>query len=153
MTKQHLSCQRKKSYITATKHSTALFTTSLTFPPCQFFIALQTRTPLGTKFLCHQQNVVCVAALHRWITAFLWLILTHTSIRDVIDKQHYSVDMLLAVVVTTGVWNALDWVYPASQPLPAHLPGTKPDKPHPLVLALIAVALLVAGIIVIGGNC
>ncbi len=79
--------------------------------------------------------------------------LVHTSLRDVIDKQHYSVDMLLAVVVTYGVWNALDWVYPASQPLPARAPGTPPDKPHPLVLALIALALATAAVIVIGGNC
>mmetsp|Transcript_25348 Transcript_25348/g.68866 ORF Transcript_25348/g.68866 Transcript_25348/m.68866 type:complete len:370 (-) Transcript_25348:415-1524(-) len=90
---------------------------------------------------------------YRWVGAFLWVALAHTSLRDVIDKQHYSVDMLLAVVVTYAVWNALDWVYPASQPLPARPPGSPPDKPHPLVLGLIAFALTAAGIIVIGGNC
>jgi DNA mismatch repair protein MutS2 len=79
--------------------------------------------------------------------------LAHTSVRDVIDKQHYSVDMFLAVVVTYAVWNALDWVYPASQPLPARLPGTPPDKLHPAILALLAGILLVAAIIVIGGHC
>jgi len=89
----------------------------------------------------------------RWVSVFLWLAFTHTSIRDIIDKQHYSVDMLLAAVVTTATWHWLEWVYPPSRPLARRAPGAKPDPPHPAVLGLIAFALFAACIIVIGGHC
>mmetsp|Transcript_14735 Transcript_14735/g.36745 ORF Transcript_14735/g.36745 Transcript_14735/m.36745 type:complete len:387 (-) Transcript_14735:193-1353(-) len=88
----------------------------------------------------------------RWAVGLLWIALVQACIRDVVDRQHYSVDMLLAVVVTWGVWNALAWVYPHTQPLPRRKPGAAADKPHPLVLGLIAACLLVAGVIVIGGK-
>lgn len=47
----------------------------------------------------------------------LWLALLQTSIRTVLEHHHYSVDMFLAVVVTTLVWRELEWVCPIQQPL------------------------------------
>lgn len=71
-----------------------------------------------------------------------------TSIRDVIDRQHYSVDMFLAVVVTWAVWDWLGWVYPPSQPLQQRPEGQPGDKPNPYVLTVVAVGLLTAAIAV-----
>ncbi|KAG2444775.1 hypothetical protein HXX76_001518 [Chlamydomonas incerta] len=89
----------------------------------------------------------------RLSTAVLWLALAHAAIRDVMDRQHYSVDMLLAVVVTWAVWDWLEWVYPAGRAvLPRRPPGSPPDALNPAVLALIIVCLAVAGVIVIGGK-
>jgi DNA mismatch repair protein MutS2 len=73
-------------------------------------------------------------------------------VRDVVDKQHYSVDMLVAVIATWGVWNALQWVYPQTQPLAQRSEDTPADKPNIWVLGLIAFALLAAGVIVIAGK-
>eukprot|EP00879_Flechtneria_rotunda_P013945 GHRR01014564.1.p1 GENE.GHRR01014564.1~~GHRR01014564.1.p1 ORF type:complete len:201 (+),score=33.85 GHRR01014564.1:1051-1653(+) len=83
---------------------------------------------------------------NKFSAGLLWTALVQTSIRDVIDKQHYSVDMFLAVVVTWAVWDWLQWVYPRSQPLPQRPKGAAGDRLNPLVLALIAVALLTAAI-------
>jgi hypothetical protein len=46
----------------------------------------------------------------------------------------------------------LEFIYPASNKLPTRRPGAPPDPLNPLVLVLISAALLVAGIIVIGGK-
>jgi DNA mismatch repair protein MutS2 len=85
---------------------------------------------------------------NRFSTALLWIALVQTSIRDVIDKQHYSVDMFLAVVVTWAVWTWLRWVYPESQPLQKRPEGAAADKPNALVLTLVGVGLLTAAIAV-----
>lgn len=77
----------------------------------------------------------------------LWVALVQASIRDVIDRQHYSLDMFLAVVVTWAAWRALEWVYPESQPLPVRPPGaTTPDRPNVFVLGLIALGLTAAAV-------
>lgn len=81
-------------------------------------------------------------------TALLWVALFQASIRDVIDRQHYSVDMFLAVVVTWGVWNALEWVYPETQPLPQRPQGAVADKPHPLLLGGVGLGLACAAIVI-----
>ncbi|KAG2501848.1 hypothetical protein HYH03_000346 [Edaphochlamys debaryana] len=90
---------------------------------------------------------------HRLTTWLLWLALFHACINDVVTLQHYSVDMLLAVVVTWAVWDWLQWVYPPAETvLPKRPPGQARDKLNPAVLALIIGCLLVAGIIVIAGK-
>lgn len=81
-------------------------------------------------------------------TGLLWLALVQTSIRDVIDRQHYTVDMFLAVVVTWAVWAALAWVYPESRPLLPRPPGAAADRPNPFVVAVVALGLLAAAIAV-----
>eukprot|EP00775_Hariotina_reticulata_P013409 gene13409-13537_t len=85
---------------------------------------------------------------NRFSTALLWLGLIQTSIRDVIDKQHYSVDMILAVVVTWAVWDWLRWVYPESQPLAQRPEGAAADKPNPFVVGVVALGLLTAAVVV-----
>ncbi|KAF6255128.1 hypothetical protein COO60DRAFT_1702962 [Scenedesmus sp. NREL 46B-D3] len=85
---------------------------------------------------------------NRFSTALLWIALVQTSIRDVIDKQHYSVDMLLAVVVTWAVWSWLRWVYPESCPLQKRPEGAAPDEPNVLALTLVGVGLLTAAVVV-----
>lgn len=85
---------------------------------------------------------------NRFSSGLLWVALFQASIRDIIDQQHYSVDMFLAVVVTWAVWNALQWVYPETQPLPPRPATAAADKPHPLVLGLIAVALAGAAVVI-----
>jgi DNA mismatch repair protein MutS2 len=81
-------------------------------------------------------------------SGLLWVALVQASIRDIIDKQHYSIDMVLAVIVTWAVWVALQRVYPESQPLPGRPATAAADKPHPLVLALIALGLAGAAIVI-----
>jgi DNA mismatch repair protein MutS2 len=83
-----------------------------------------------------------------WSSGLLWVALVQASIRDIVDKQHYSIDMFLAVVVTWAVWSALQRVYPETQPLPQRPPAAAGDRPHPLVLCVIGVALLLAAIVI-----
>lgn len=85
---------------------------------------------------------------NRFSTSLLWLALVQTSIRDVIDKQHYFVDMFLAVVVTWAVWDCVKWVYPESQPLQQRPEGAAADKPNKFVLAVIGFGLLTAAVAV-----
>lgn len=81
-------------------------------------------------------------------SGLLWVALVQASIRDIIDKQHYSIDMFLAPVVTWAVWNALQHIYPETQPLLSRPATAAACKPHPLVLALIAVGLTGAAIVI-----
>ena len=70
-------------------------------------------------------------------------------------KQHYAVDMFLAVVVTSLVWMQLDWVCPASRPLHPRHPADPPDKRGPLqwlLTCLIFIVLVSLGVIIIGGG-
>ncbi len=83
-----------------------------------------------------------------WPTVLLWIALAQTSIRDVIDQQHYSVDMLLAVIVTASIWSWADWVCPGTVPLPRRSGGTPGDRPHPLVLAVVVFGLATAAVVV-----
>jgi hypothetical protein len=82
----------------------------------------------------------------------MWLALFHTSLRDVLDHQHYSVDMVLAPVVTAAVWTWLKWVYPEEEPLPRRQEGAQRDPPNVFVVGLIMFTLFVAGFIVIVGK-
>mmetsp|Transcript_8179 Transcript_8179/g.17534 ORF Transcript_8179/g.17534 Transcript_8179/m.17534 type:complete len:266 (+) Transcript_8179:325-1122(+) len=88
----------------------------------------------------------------RTSTALLWLMLIQSSLRDVMEHHHYSVDMVLAVVVTWACWTWLEWVYPPSQRLQKRLPGSPPDKMEPWVLGVIAFGLFAAAVIIIGGR-
>ncbi len=82
----------------------------------------------------------------------MWAALVQTSIRDVLEKQHYGVDMVLAPVVTWAVWSWLDWVYPPSKPLQKRPEGAKADPLSPYVIALIVVAVGAGAIIVFVGK-
>lgn len=70
-------------------------------------------------------------------------------------KQHYAVDMFLAVVVTGSVWMHLDFICPARQCLPARHPADPPDRRGPLqwlFVTLIFIVLLSLFVIIIGGG-
>ncbi|KAL6753412.1 PAP2 superfamily C-terminal-domain-containing protein [Haematococcus lacustris] len=88
----------------------------------------------------------------RWASGLLWTALAQACVRDVVHKQHYSVDMLLAIIVTWAVWTWLAGVYPADRPLADRPPNQKRDNPNVAVLALIVAALAAAGVIVVGGK-
>ena len=91
----------------------------------------------------------------RGAQALLWLALAQAAMRDVLERQHYSVDMLLAVVVTWAAWDWLEWVYPAggARALPRRQEGGPPPaRLHPAVFALIAFTIFVAGVIVFVGK-
>jgi hypothetical protein len=86
---------------------------------------------------------------HRWCVLIVWIALVQSSIRDFLERMHYSVDMLLAVVVTAAVWGWLRWVYPESEPLPKRAEGQPADKPNLYVLALIAFGVLTAAVAIL----
>lgn len=75
------------------------------------------------------------------LVALLWAGLIQTAARDVLERYHYSVDMMLAVVCTWAVWTWTERVYPPGVMVAKRRPGTPPDPLPPAVLALAAFAL------------
>jgi hypothetical protein len=84
---------------------------------------------------------------HRWVVALVWVALVQSSIRDFLEHMHYSVDMLLAVVVTSAVWGWARPVYPEAGPLPRRPPGAPPDPSSPFVLGVVGFGLLTAAVV------
>lgn len=82
----------------------------------------------------------------------LWLALAQTSLTDSLYHQHYSVDMILAPVVTAAVWGWLKRVYPEDKPVQKRPDNAPADPINPWVLGLIVFALFAAIVIVIGGK-
>eukprot|EP00201_Polytomella_parva_P024328 CAMPEP_0175048062 /NCGR_PEP_ID=MMETSP0052_2-20121109/5959_1 /TAXON_ID=51329 ORGANISM="Polytomella parva, Strain SAG 63-3" /NCGR_SAMPLE_ID=MMETSP0052_2 /ASSEMBLY_ACC=CAM_ASM_000194 /LENGTH=350 /DNA_ID=CAMNT_0016312041 /DNA_START=395 /DNA_END=1447 /DNA_ORIENTATION=- len=86
----------------------------------------------------------------------LWVAYLHASVHDVYMRQHYTVDMLLAGVVTAAVWTWLRWVYDEDKERLTMDDDVAAEEakepPSGLVLGLIAFALTAAAIIVIGGK-
>lgn len=83
-----------------------------------------------------------------------WLMLG-AVLQAPMTKQHYAVDMFLAVVVTSLVWMQLDWICPASRPLHPRHPADLPDKRGPLqwlFICLIFIVLVSLGVIIVGGG-
>jgi DNA mismatch repair protein MutS2 len=78
----------------------------------------------------------------------LWLALLQTCIRDIIDNQHYTVDMILAVVVTSAAWGWTRFIYPEDRPLPKLPEGAAASKPNALTLVLVEVGLATAALAV-----
>lgn len=123
-----------------------------TYYPKYRHVASSTRAaslhaPIPKCCVCRRGEPALLPTLHargrRWVSVFLWVAFTHTSLTDVMNHQHYSVDMLLAVVVTAAVWTWLAWVYdPAERALPPRPPGAPPDKPHWAVLVLLGIVML-----------
>ena len=63
------------------------------------------------------------------------------------DKTHYSVDMLLAVVLTALVWHWREGAYPPSATWPPRPPGAPAD---PLPLRLVALVAAVLAVVFAG---
>lgn len=70
-------------------------------------------------------------------------------LQETLDKTHYSVDMLLAVVLTALVWSWRQHVYPAHERWAPRRRGTADPVPRRLV-ALVVVTLLIVFIGVAG---
>jgi len=86
---------------------------------------------------------------HPWPTALIWVALVQSSIRDFLEHMHYSIDMLLAVIVTAAVWGWLRWVYPESEPLQRRPEGGGADAPNPYVLGLVVFGLVTAAVAIL----
>ncbi|KAI8472650.1 MAG: hypothetical protein J3K34DRAFT_413171 [Monoraphidium minutum] len=84
-----------------------------------------------------------------WVLALVWAALAQTSVRDFLEHMHYSIDMLLAVVVTAAVWGWMRWVYPESELLPRRPEGAPPDKANGFVLGVVAFGLFTAAFVII----
>lgn len=95
-----------------------------------------------------------VGRLGWWMIAFMWILILQTNIRDVMDEQHYSVDMIVAAVVTTATWHWTKWVYdPELVILPRNSRvDTKKTKIPPSIAALIVGCLAFVGIVIIYGK-
>jgi hypothetical protein len=60
---------------------------------------------------------------HPGLTALLWGVLVQASVRNVLLHNHYSLDHLLAPLVTAAVWTWMAWVYPVTAVTPVTTPG------------------------------
>jgi hypothetical protein len=109
-----------------------------TLTPCSGHGAFWTLTPLLLSSYYPR---------HRWVVALVWTALVQTSVRDFLEHMHYSIDMLLAVVVTSAVWGWSRFVYPESSPLPKRPPGAPPDASSPFVLGVVVFGLLTAAVV------
>jgi hypothetical protein len=76
------------------------------------------------------------------VSLLSWGAVTKLCIQEVVDKTHYSVDMLLAVACTALVWKWREGVYPASGMLKQRRQGSKAD-PVPRALIALTVGVLV----------
>jgi DNA mismatch repair protein MutS2 len=74
----------------------------------------------------------------------LWIALLQTCIRDIIDRQHYTVNMILAVAVTTAAWGWTRGIYPEDEPLPASRDDKEGGKPTAAALLLVVLGLATA---------
>jgi DNA mismatch repair protein MutS2 len=94
-----------------------------------------------------------VHAMSVAVQAVLWACLAQTAVRDALEAFHYSVDMLLAVVVTCAAWAWTRRVYPPSaSALRERAAGEPPDAFRWAVLAPIVVALLAGAVIIFVGG-
>lgn len=87
------------------------------------------------------------------VQVVLWVCLAQTALRDALEAFHYSVDMLLAVVVTAAAWGWTRRVYsPTAGLLRERAPGAPADAFRWAVLTPIAVSLLAGAVIIFIGE-
>ena len=81
----------------------------------------------------------------RGIVSFLsWGAVTKLCLQEVVDKTHYSVDMLLAVACTALIWKWREEVYPATALVKQRRQGSKADPvPRTLIALTVGVLILV----------
>jgi uncharacterized membrane protein YgcG len=96
-------------------------------------------------------------APERWMSTavqlVLWTCLVQTALRDALESFHYSVDMLLAVVVTSAAWHWTKKVYsPEAGLLRERAPGFPADAFRWVVLAPIGVSLFAGAVIIFIGQ-
>jgi MFS superfamily sulfate permease-like transporter len=76
-----------------------------------------------------------------------WLAVAKLCIQETVDKTHYSVDMLLAVVLTALVWRWREPLYPPAATWAPRPSGTPPD---PLPARLVALVLATLAVVFVG---
>lgn len=81
------------------------------------------------------------------VSPLVWLAFMHIMCMEILDKTHYTVDMLLAWVVTYLTWYRLEWVADVSKEISPR--GSRLEKYLPYICVTILMILLV--IIVVGG--
>ena len=81
---------------------------------------------------------------HKLPTVLAWAAVFKLCLQEVVDKTHYSVDMLLAVACTALVWKWREGVYPTSAVWAKRKPGSKADPvPRALIALVVGVLCLV----------
>ena len=87
---------------------------------------------------------------NRLTTAVTWAAVTKLCLQEVVDKTHYSVDMLLAVACTALVWVWREHVYPTTAKWSKRAPRSRPD-PVPKRLIGLVVGVLVIVFVGVAG--
>ena len=101
----------------------------------------------------------CVLSVsRRWrggglATTAAWAAVVKLCIQEVVDKTHYSVDMLLAVVCTALVWSWREGMYPAASAVWAKRKrgGAVSSDPVPKVLIALTVGVLLLVLVGVKG--
>mmetsp|Transcript_298 Transcript_298/g.861 ORF Transcript_298/g.861 Transcript_298/m.861 type:complete len:244 (-) Transcript_298:305-1036(-) len=86
-----------------------------------------------------------------WASSLLWAAVAYSCIRAPITKQHYSVDMFLAVVVTALVWHWAAWAYDSRPWRQRHKSEGADPKQWALTGLILSVLAVVSFIIIAGG--
>jgi hypothetical protein len=78
------------------------------------------------------------------VSLLSWGAVAKLCLQEVVDKTHYSVDMLLAVACTALIWKWREHVYPATAILKHRRHGAKADPvPRTLIALTVGVLILV----------
>lgn len=84
-------------------------------------------------------------------SSLLWAAVAYNCLRAPYTKQHYSVDMFLAVAVTALVWNWTIWAYDSRAWRKRHSDETSDPKQWGLTGLILLVLAIVSYIIIAGG--
>lgn len=80
----------------------------------------------------------------RGVTALLWAAFAHMCMQDIATDQHYSVDMVVALLVSAACWTWSRGIYPEAvplQPWPRGPDAAGAARPPVAVVALVASTL------------
>eukprot|EP01023_Acetabularia_acetabulum_P007041 TRINITY_DN12993_c0_g1_i2.p1 TRINITY_DN12993_c0_g1~~TRINITY_DN12993_c0_g1_i2.p1 ORF type:complete len:285 (-),score=4.59 TRINITY_DN12993_c0_g1_i2:86-940(-) len=86
------------------------------------------------------------------LSILLWFVYCHISIRTVLERHHYAVDMWLAAVITILVWKYLEFIYPPSQTSKLKKYQIGRQLPSAYVMVLIAIILIAVTVFIIFGG-
>jgi len=86
---------------------------------------------------------------HRGCVLLMWVSLAQTAARDVLERFHYSVDMILAVLCVSAVWTWLAPVYPETEMVPERRRASPPDRVSPGLLLVVAASVCFGPAVVI----
>lgn len=52
-----------------------------------------------------------------WTSTFIWALVAHTAQRDIRERHHYSVDVVIGIYVGILLWRTTRWIWSTSDPL------------------------------------